>query len=194
MALLFGIMGQMDFLLQQFELSLYHIPVVGLMMYFMLRPIIAGAPYVPTRRTHMKALFAMASLMPDDVVYELGCGDGYFSVAAAKKGVRKAKGFDILGSMIRVARLRARLAGVTDRCTFEKHNIRNLDLSGASLVYVYLMTGITEKLAKGAFLTLKPGARILASTFPIYLERHPSFRLIEQQKIGAMDAYLYERI
>ena len=150
----------MDFLLQQFQLTPLHIPVVAFMVYLMLRPVIAGAPYVPTRRKLMNTLFEMASLRPTDVVYELGCGDGYFTVAAVKRGALRAKGFDVLGLMIRVARYRAKMAGLSDRCTFEKKNIRDLDLSEASLVYVYLMTDITEKLAKGAFLTLKPGARI----------------------------------
>lgn len=179
--------------MEQLEFSVYHIPVVGLMMYMMLRPIIAGAPYVPTRRKYMDGLFAMAKLTPNDSVYELGCGDGYFSVAAAKRGVRNAKGFDILGSLLRVARLRARLAGVSERCEFSKEDIRLLDLSEATLVYVYLMTGVTETLARGAFLTLKPGARILAATFPIHTDRHPDFRLVEQKKLGNMDAYLYVR-
>lgn len=180
--------------MSNFQLSVYHIPTVAVMMYLMLRPIIAGAPYVPTRRKHVGALLDMARLTTRDSVYELGCGDGYFSVAAAKRGVRQARGYDVVGMLVRVARLRARLSGVRDRCAFKKGDIRKLDLSGASLVYTYLMTGVMDRLAGGAFLTLKPGARVLSSTFPINTDRHPSFRLVEQKKLGAMDAYLYEKL
>lgn len=173
--------------------TVYHIPLTIVLMYVMLRSAIAGAPFVPTLKRHTNKIISFAGVREGDVVYELGSGDGRISIAAARAGAIRTIGYDIMWPLVLVARWRARRSGLSERCSFERGDIRKLDLSDASLVYLYLMPDITDTLAAGALLTLSPGARVLCSSFPINTKKYPGFRLLRDAQFGNIKAFLYDR-
>ena len=183
----------MDWLMLQFEPTAYHLVIGAGMVYFMLRPVLAGAPYVPTGPRRARELLSFAGVRPDDVFCELGSGDGHVSVEAVRAGASRSVGYDILGTMVALARTRARLSGMAARCVFRRGDIRKLDISDATLAYCYLLPGVTDILAAGTLLTLKPGARVLCSTFEIPA-RFSGFRLLKKDRFGSVRAFLYERI
>ncbi|HXV27147.1 MAG TPA: class I SAM-dependent methyltransferase [Candidatus Paceibacterota bacterium] len=172
--------------------AIFQVIVGSLLLYLLLRPITAGAPYVPTFKGTLRKIIPFAGIRTDDVVYELGCGDGRFSVAAVRAGAARAVGYDVAGLMVFLSRVRSWFADTQDRTRFLTGDIRKLDLGEATLVYLYLLPEITETLASGALRSLKPGARILASSFAINTEKHP-FRLLKQERFGSFKVYLYER-
>lgn len=175
-------------------LDLIGIAVLGTLLFHLLRATKAGAPFIPTWGGHIKKLVALAGVKPGDTVYELGCGDGRFSIASAKAGAARVVGYDISSMVVRLAQLRAWLTGAGTRVRFSVANIRTCDPSDADIVYLYLMPEITNALAAGPLQKLKPGARVLSSSFRIDTGTYP-FRLITQEKIGLTTvAYLYERV
>jgi tRNA A58 N-methylase Trm61 len=166
---------------------------LGTLLYHILRANKGGAPFIPSMGA--RKVVRHLGIRPDDVVYELGCGDGRCSVAAAKAGAARVVGYDISGLWVALARLRARLSGVSDRTTFSTRDIRTCDPSDATLVYLYLMPAITNELARGALLRLKPGARVVSSSFSIDTTANPGFRLIKKEQVGLTNLlYFYERV
>ncbi len=120
--------------------------------------------YVPTPQEVVNKMLQMAGVKKDDVLYDLGCGDGRIVVTAAKKYGCKAVGFDIDPDRIKEARENVRKAGVGDLVTIKQEDIFKQDLSKASVVTLYLLPELNvrlmPKLAK-----LKPGTRIISDDF-----------------------------
>ena len=125
----------------------------------------------------------MAGIRSDDVVFELGCGDGRFCVAAAKQGAARVVGYDVSSLLVAAARLRARLAGVADRARFEVQNIRTCDPGEATLVYLYLIRN-HRSLGRRAVATPETGRTGTLSSFLIDTTKHSGFRLLTQEKTG----------
>ncbi len=179
--------------LLSFLINAVSLVALGILLYHILRASKAGAPFIPSMGA--RNVVRHLGIRPDDIVYELGCGDGRCSVAAAKAGAARVVGYDISSLWVALARLRARLAGVADRVHFSTQDIRVCNPAEATLVYLYLMPPITNALARGALLRLKPGARVVSSSFPIDTAANPGFRLIKQEKVGFTNLlYFYERI
>jgi len=121
-------------------------------------------PYVPTRQTVVDAMLDMAKVKKGDVLYDLGCGDGRIVVTAAKKYGATGKGFDIDPERIAEANANAEQAGVSDKVSFENANLFNTDLSGASVITLYLLPDVNMKL-RPKIMALKPGTRIVSHAF-----------------------------
>jgi len=168
--------------------------LLGYIAFAMVRSIASGAPFIPTLRRHLEPIVRMADLRPDDIVIELGSGDGRFCIAAAKAGVRRAVGYDISRPLVWWARQTATREGVADRAQFERGNIMRTDCSGATLIYLYLMPRITNALAEGPLRSLRPGARVLTAAFPIDTAANPQFRLVRSELFGSVRAFLYVRV
>jgi SAM-dependent methyltransferase len=143
----------------------------------------AGAPakkpdvvYVPSRQEIVEKMLEMAELKPNDILYDLGCGDGRIVVAAAKKYGVKAVGVDIDPQRVKESMENVRTNGVGDRVSIKQADIFELDFSDASVVTLNLLPELNvrlmPKLAK-----LKPGTRILSNDFemkgarPLKIER-----------------------
>jgi SAM-dependent methyltransferase len=127
-------------------------------------PIESHAPYVPTPDAVVSAMLEMADVGPDDVVYDLGSGDGRIVIAAALKGAR-AVGVDIDPEQILQARRKARAAGVEDRVTFLRQDLFDTDLAHATVVTLYLLPGVNMKLRPKLLDELRPGARVVSHSF-----------------------------
>ncbi|MFO0928766.1 MAG: class I SAM-dependent methyltransferase [Gemmataceae bacterium] len=123
--------------------------------------------FVPTPDKVVDAMCKLAKIGKDDVVYDIGCGDGRLVIQAVKKyGAKKAVGIDINPTRIRECRENAKKAGVTDRVTFlQKDALTIKDFSEASVVLVYLSDALNEAARPTLQRTMKPGSRIVSHRF-----------------------------
>jgi SAM-dependent methyltransferase len=123
------------------------------------------APFVPTPEEVVDRMLALARVGTNDVVYDLGCGDGRIVIAAAKKYGARGVGVDIDPQRIAESTANAKVAGVTDRVTFKLQDALTTDVSEATVVTLYLLSSSNLKLRPILTKQLKPGARIVAHNF-----------------------------
>lgn len=121
--------------------------------------------YVPTRDTVMKAMLELAEVTSSDVVYDLGSGDGRFVIAAAKDYGARAVGIDIDPERIEESNANAIKAGVTDQVEFIEADLFESDFSEATVVTLYLLTSLNEKLRPILMQQLEPGTRVVSHSF-----------------------------
>lgn len=121
-------------------------------------------PYVPTNQKVVQAMLELAQVNGDDILYDLGCGDGRIVVTAASRYGTKGTGVDIDPHRIKEANENAEKANVTDKVTFIQGNLFEQDISDATVVTLYLLPDVNLKL-KPELLKLKPGTRIVSHAF-----------------------------
>lgn len=122
-------------------------------------------PYVPTSNEVVDAMLELAKVGKNDVVYDLGCGDGRIVIAAARKYGATGTGIDINPHRIREARQNARQVGVADKVKFVEGDLFQSDFSEASVVTLYLLPAVNLKLRPILLKQLKPGTRIVSHAF-----------------------------
>lgn len=123
------------------------------------------APYVPSSPEVVEKMLALAKVGPNDVVYDLGCGDGRIVIAAAQKYGARGVGVDIDPKRINEAIANARQAGVEKLVTFKLQDALQTDVSEASVVTLYLLTFGNLQLRPILQKQLKPGSRIVAHNY-----------------------------
>jgi len=121
-------------------------------------------PFVPTPQEVVDKMIDLAGVKTGDVVYDLGSGDGRIVITAAKKGAR-AVGFDVDGSLVKESRENIRKAGVEERAEIRQQDILTVDLSGASVVTMYLLPDVNLKLRPHILSQMKPGSRVVSHAF-----------------------------
>ena len=120
--------------------------------------------FVPTPQDVVDKMLELAKVSKDDLVYDLGCGDGRIVVTAAKKFGCKAKGYDIDPKRIQESLQNVKDNGVEDLVTIEQKDIFTLDLSKANVVTLYLLPELNVKLIP-QLEKLKDGSRIVSHDF-----------------------------
>lgn len=120
--------------------------------------------FVPTPQFVVDKMLELAKVKKDDVVYDLGCGDGRIVVTAAKKYGCKGYGFDIDPKRVKESRKNVRENEVGDLVHIEQKDIFTLDLSKANVVTLYLLPSLNVKLIP-QLEKLKPGSRIVSHDF-----------------------------
>lgn len=121
--------------------------------------------YVPTPQAVVDEMLALAKVSKDDVLYDLGSGDGRIPITAAKKFGTRGVGIDINPTRIRQANENACAAGVTDRVKFRQQDLFQADFREATVVTLYLLPELNVKLRPELFRQLKPGTRIVSHEF-----------------------------
>ena len=121
--------------------------------------------WVPTPPELVEKMLDMAKVTPQDLVMDLGSGDGRNVIGAAKRGAR-AIGVEYNPDMVELSRRLAKEAGVADKATFVQGDMYEADISKASVMALFLLTSNLDKL-KDKFLALKPGSRIVLNTFAV---------------------------
>ena len=123
--------------------------------------------YFPTPIEVVDAMCQMGKVGKEDVVYDIGCGDGRLVIQAVKKfGAKKAVGYDISAERIKECNSNAKAAGVSDKVTFlEKDALTIKDFSEATVVLTYMSDSLNEALRPTLQKTLKPGARVVSHRF-----------------------------
>lgn len=123
------------------------------------------APFVPTPMEVVEEMLKLAAVTKDDVVYDLGCGDGRIVVEAAKLGARGV-GIDFNPTRCDEARERAEKEGVSDRVEIRREDVNKTDFSEATVITLYLLPSSNNRL-RPKLLKLKPGTRIVSHDFDI---------------------------
>jgi SAM-dependent methyltransferase len=160
---------------------------VRLLLLFIL-PLIAAAdddaPFVPTPQPVVVKMLEMAGVKQTDVVFDLGCGDGRVLVTAAKTYGCKAYGCDIDPQLVKKSQENAKKNGVEKLITVEEKDMFKLDLSGATVLTLYVLPSMMEKL-KPQVAQMKAGSRIVAHDFPfegIVPDQKVEFRVPDQRE------------
>jgi SAM-dependent methyltransferase len=122
-------------------------------------------PYIPSTRGNADEMLRLAGVTPNDVVYDLGSGDGRIVIAAARDYGARGVGIDIDPALVRESTENARRAGVAERTVFRASDIFAVNLSEATVVTMYLLSGLVAKLEPKLLAELKPGTRIVAHDY-----------------------------
>ena len=125
------------------------------------------APFVPTPMPVVERMLELAKVSKDDVVFDLGSGDGRMVITAAQRYGARGVGVEINPVWVRDARRYAEQLGVTDRVTFRIEDLFTIDLREATVVTLYLLPWMNRKLAPRFRAELKPGARIVSHEYGI---------------------------
>lgn len=122
-------------------------------------------PFVASELEVVDAMLALAGVGPDDVVYDLGCGDGRIVNRAAKALGARGVGVDIDPRRIADARRSARFSGISDRVEFRVEDLFETELTGATVVALYLLPEVNLRLRPRLLTRLRPGARVVSNTW-----------------------------
>jgi predicted RNA methylase len=122
------------------------------------------AIFVPTPEDVVEEMLELANVRKDDVVYDLGCGDGRIVVAAAKRYGCKAVGYDIDEDCVRLSLENVKKNRVENLVRIEHEDLFKVDLSKADVVMLYLLPNLNVKLIP-QLERLKPGSRIVSHAF-----------------------------
>jgi SAM-dependent methyltransferase len=132
----------------------------------------AGAPsgtpgilFVATPEQVASAMLSLAGVTKDDVVYDLGSGDGRLVIAAARDFGARAVGVELDGRLVQDSRESALKEGVADRASFVWQDIFQADLTRATVVALYLSPDLNLKLRPKLLRELRRGARIVSHDF-----------------------------
>lgn len=123
--------------------------------------------YVPTPEAVVDKMLEMAKVGKEDVVYDLGCGDGRLVVNAVKKfGARRGVGLDYDPERIKDSHATAKASDVEDKVSFKQANVLHIkDYSDASVVTLYMGQDLNEAVRPFLWSTLKPGSRVVSHRF-----------------------------
>jgi hypothetical protein len=119
--------------------------------------------WVPTPQALVEKMLDMGKVTPQDLVMDLGSGDGRTVITAARRGAR-GLGVEYNPDMVKLSQQNAAKAGVSDRATIVQGDLFEADLSKANVITMFLLPSINMKL-RPKILDLKPGTRIVTNSF-----------------------------
>lgn len=123
--------------------------------------------YVPTPQPVVDAMLKLAQVRKGDVLYDLGSGDGRIPITAARVYGVRATGIDIDPERIAEANANVRAARVGNLVTIKRADLFTSNISDASVVTLYLLGSLNEKLRPKLLAELRPGTRIVSHAFPM---------------------------
>ena len=123
------------------------------------------APFVTTPEDVVERMLALAGTGSADYVIDLGSGDGRIVIAAARLHGAKGLGVEIDGKLVEVSRENAQRAGVSGLARFEERDVLLSDLSRATVVTIYLLPSLIDRLQPKFLDELRPGTRIVSHAF-----------------------------
>ncbi len=150
------------------------------------RSVKLDAPFVRTPDYVIAEILSKAGVGKDDILYDLGSGDGRIVIEAAKKTGCRAVGIEIDADLVDDSRLNAARAGVQDRVRFVVADIFKEDLSEATVVTIYMSGDVNLRLRPKLLRELKPGTRIATYTFDM-----DEWKPDDTTTFGREDAYFW---
>lgn len=124
-----------------------------------------SVPYVPTPENVVEQMLELANVSGDDVLYDLGSGDGRIPITAAEKYGTRGTGVELDSELVQESRANAEAAGVSDRVEFLQQDLFQTDFSEASVVTLYLLPDVNIELRSKLLEELEPGTRIVSHDF-----------------------------
>jgi ubiquinone/menaquinone biosynthesis C-methylase UbiE len=142
--------------------------------------------YVPTPQEVVEGMLKLAKVGKNDVVYDLGCGDGRIVVTAARQFGARSVGIDIDPIRIREATENVRVAGVGERVKLIEGDLFATDISEATVVTIYLLSRLNLKLRPKLLKELRPGTRIVSHAFDM-----DDWKPMRTESVGSSTIYLW---
>jgi SAM-dependent methyltransferase len=143
--------------------------------------------FVPTPQAVVDAMLDLARVTASDVVYDLGSGDGRVVITAARRYGARGVGVEIDPALVERATANAAAAGVSGRVRFIRGNIFDADISDATVVTLYLLQSLNEKLRPKLVRELKPDTRIVSHVFSMGPEWPP----LQSTVVGGHPVFLW---
>jgi hypothetical protein len=128
-------------------------------------PKVPDVPYVPTHEEIVDVMLKVAKVGRNDVLYDLGSGDGRIPITAATRFGTRGVGVDIDPERVREAKENAQKAGVADRVRFVEGDLFDMDISQATVVTLYLLPDVNLRLRPKLLKELKPGTRVVSHNY-----------------------------
>lgn len=147
-------------------------------------------PYVPTPENVVEKMLDLADVNSGDYVIDLGSGDGRIVIAAAKRGAT-GHGIDLDPDRISEARDNASDAEVSERIMFIEGNIFETDFSNASVITMYLLPTVNEKLRPELLEKLEPGTRVVSHSFDMNEWEADKKVVVENNGSSSHDIYFW---
>jgi ubiquinone/menaquinone biosynthesis C-methylase UbiE len=142
--------------------------------------------WIPTQPEFFDGLFEICPVGPDDIVYDLGSGDGRLLFAALERGVGRCVGIEIIPDLVKKSNELAEKTCMSDRIKFIAGDILDVDISPATVIYFYMYSDASSALRPKFERELKPGTRLVVLSFPI-----PGWKPNRQVKKDGRDYFLY---
>ena len=153
---------------------------------------VLDVPYEPTTYGIAEAMLSMAKVTSGDLVYDLGCGDGRIVIMAAKERGARGVGVDIDPARIKESRQNARAEGVDGAVRFFEQNLFETDITGATVVMLYLWPEVNLRLRPKLLRELKPGTRIVSHSHALGDWKPEATRIVSDITItGRSPLYLF---
>ena len=124
-------------------------------------------PFVPTPLEVAEKMLELAKVQPDDVVYDLGSGDGRIVILAAQKYGAHAVGVELDANLYEKSSQRIRELGLQDRARIIHENMFEVNVRQATVVTLYLLTAVNERLRPILERQLRSGARVVSHDFQV---------------------------
>ena len=129
--------------------------------------LLIGAGYDPTPTKKVQQMLILAEMKPEDVLYDLGCGDGRLLISAARDFGGRAVGIEVDPIRWLLARHNVRKAGMQDRIRVLWGNFFRFSISEATVVSLFLFPPVNNRLKSKFLKELKKGTRIVSNTWII---------------------------
>ena len=143
--------------------------------------------WVPTPQEVVDAMLKLANVTRTDVVYDLGCGDGRIVITAARMYGARGVGIDIDPQRVRESREAADKAGVGDHVKIVEGDLFTTPIGEATMVTLYLLPSLNQKLITKLNAELKPGTRIVSFSFDMGVDWPPE----KEVEVTGHHAYLW---
>ncbi|WP_118838556.1 SAM-dependent methyltransferase [Salinibacter ruber] len=125
----------------------------------------SDVPYVPTPKPVVDRMLELADVDETDVIYDLGSGDGRIVIRAARTHGARGVGIEIDPDLVKKARKNAKEAGVANLVEFRQGDLFEADISEATVVTLYLLPSVNQKLRPILFEQLSPGTPVVSHDF-----------------------------
>lgn len=161
-----------------FAAGLAHLPAATLT----LPPRRLDVPYEPSPQYVVDAMLELAAVTRDDLLYDLGCGDGRIVITAAQKYGARGVGIDIDPRRIEEAKANAKTAGVEDRVKFVVGDLYTTSFGDATVVTLFLWPHVNRKLRPILWRQLQAGARVVSHLWDMGPEWPPDRTVLVQDR------------
>jgi SAM-dependent methyltransferase len=126
-----------------------------------------SVPYIPTPEPIVLEMLRLAQVSRDDVVYDLGSGDGRIVITAARRFGARAVGIEQEPHLVEQSIAKAKELAIDDRVRFVQGDLFEADLSSATVVTLYLLPEVNLKLRPKLLAELRPGSRIVSHNYDL---------------------------
>jgi predicted RNA methylase len=124
-------------------------------------------PYIPTPEDIIPKMLEMASVKPDELVYDLGSGDGRLVIAAARDFGARVVGIELRARLVKECRRRVREIGLSGRVTIRCRNFKRVSLRRADVLALYLSSYTLNIMTPKFTRELRRGVRVVNFDYPI---------------------------